>query len=168
MYFESAIPYITLSDRLGKEVFEGIKEKHPDCYFRESEDKVQFVLCEGSYNELIKEELMFTLGTITVPIKIKDFIQGGFYDEATGRGRYYLLKIFREFNVDSSTFGAIAFKNRIVTFDIDNHAIGFSKYFDDDMHQGEDYTKINKNIMTVCTIIEVISILQLLYSKYKQ
>ena len=168
LYFESAIPYITLSDRLGKEVFEGIKEKHPDCDFRESEDKVQFVLCEGSYNELIKEELMFTLGTITVPIKIKDFIQGGFYDEATGRGRYYLLKIFREFNVDSSTFGAIAFKNRIVTFDIDNHAIGFSKYFDDDMHQGEDYTKINKNIMTVCTIIEVISILQLLYSKYKQ
>lgn len=166
LYFESAIPYITLSDRLGEEVFEGIKKKHPDCYFRESEDKVQFVICEESYSELIKEELVFTLGTITVPIKIKDFIQGGFYDEATGRGKYYLLKIFREFNVDSSTFGAIAFKNRIVTFDLDNHAIGFSKYFEDDIAKVNDYTQIKKNIMTVCTIIEVISLLQLIYIHY--
>lgn len=167
LYFESSIPYITVSDKLGDVLFDEITTFNQHCYRRKSGKKMEFLICDGDFEGLLQNELLFHLGTIEVPVKIKDIAQEGFYDEDLSRGKYYLLKLFREIGGDSSTFGAIIFKNRIVTFDQDNHAIGFSKYYDYDINPPSVFiNKIKKFILISNIIIEFTFTCSIIFNYY--
>lgn len=158
LYFESSIPYITLSDNLGDSLFNEIISFNKYCHRLKSGEKKEFLICNGNYDELLQKELIFHVGLIEVPVKIKDIAQENYYDdEDLSNGKYILLKLFREIGGDSSTFGAIIFKNRIVTFDQDNHAIGFSKYYDYDNTKSPPVfiNKIKKYILISNIILEL-------------
>ena len=117
MYFETQFPFIILSDKTGKAVFERLLLKYTMCNVDQSDNK-EFIICEDVSNSgIMHEQLVFMFDhNVEVVIKLSDVYQHG------------VLMLFRELGGDASSFGAVVFKNRIVVFDQDAKAIGFSEY----------------------------------------
>lgn len=128
LFFESTVPYFILSDKIGEEIFKEITEKYSHCKMMNGEIN-NFILCEGSDDGIIEEEIIYELDyQVYVNIKFIDIMAKGYYELDGKRVNYYVPKIFWEKGADSCVFGALVFKNRRVTFDTDNHCIGFSQY----------------------------------------
>lgn len=157
MYFETQFPYIILSDKTGKAVFERLLMKYTMCNTHQSDNK-EFIVCEdGSNSNIRHEQLVFMFDhNVEVVIKLSDVYQHG------------VLMLFRELGGDASSFGAVVFKNRIVVFDQEAKAIGFSEYHTP-IHTHTPIYSIYKKQMYVLIIISnclcIILMLVITYQK---
>ena len=160
MYFETQFPYIILSDKTGKAVFERLLLKYTMCNTHQSDNK-EFIVCEDVNNSIMHEQLVFMFDhNVEVVIKLSDIYQHG------------VLMLFRELGGDASSFGAVVFKNRIVVFDQEAKAIGFSEYHihtHTPIHNNNNnYSTYKKQMYVLIIISNCLCIILMLFVTYQK
>jgi hypothetical protein len=127
------------------------------CNTHRSDNK-EFIVCEDGNNSNIRhEQLVFMFDhNVEVVIKLSDVYQHG------------VLMLFRELGGDASSFGAVVFKNRIVVFDQEAKAIGFSEYHTPIHNNNNNYSIYKKQMYVLIIISNCLCILLMLFITYQK